>query len=54
MDVAIVGVGLIGLGTLSLLFFASHLVHGPRLWRSRAGHRAIRRWCSGCQRQRWR
>jgi hypothetical protein len=25
--------GLLGLGTLSFLFFASHLIHGPRLWR---------------------
>jgi hypothetical protein len=25
--------GLIGLGTLSFLFFASHLIHGPRTWR---------------------
>jgi hypothetical protein len=25
--------GLFGLGTLSLLFFASHAIHGPRIWR---------------------
>ena len=27
------GRGYVGLGTLSLLFFASNLIHGPRLWR---------------------
>jgi hypothetical protein len=25
--------GLVGLGTLSTLFFLSHIIHGPRLWR---------------------
>ncbi|HET6841376.1 MAG TPA: hypothetical protein VFK06_06770 [Candidatus Angelobacter sp.] len=35
--------GLLGLGTLSAIFFASHLLHGPRTWRrmiqmEREGH----------------